>query len=87
MELSIGFDRDFTGSALTWNKGKNPARGRVVALDPMVSPGCRLRLHFDVLDSQNICKVHLFWLRKTSILTADYIFGFERSVFRHNYSI
>ena len=44
---------------------------------PMVSPGCRLRLHFDVLDSQNICKVHLFWLHKASILTADYVFGFE----------
>ena len=26
---SNGFDRDFTGSALTWNEGKNPARGRV----------------------------------------------------------
>ena len=30
---SNGFDRDFTGSALAWNEGKNPARGRVVALE------------------------------------------------------
>ena len=30
---SNGFDRDFTGLALTWNESKNPARGRVIAVE------------------------------------------------------